>query len=97
METSEYLLEGMQVSVRGGCLGGAKDAQRRGNIGARADGRVLEAAHEDGVDVLGHPGKGGGSHVSEAGEEAGVHWEGRWLKVESVMPYLARMSPEYLD
>jgi hypothetical protein len=48
----------MQVSVHGGCLGGAEDAQRRGNIGGRAYDRVLETAHEAGVDVLGHPGKG---------------------------------------
>jgi hypothetical protein len=72
----------------------AKDAQRRGNIGARADGRVLETAKEAGVDVLVHPGTGGGSHVPEAGEEAGVH---RDDGLESVMPYLARMSRRYLD
>jgi hypothetical protein len=47
------------VCVRGGCLGGAKDAQCRGNIGTRANGRVLETAYEAWVDVLGHPGKGG--------------------------------------
>jgi hypothetical protein len=81
MEVPEYLFQGIQMSVRRGCLGGAKDAQRRGNIGARADGRVLETAHETWVDVLGHPGKGGGGHVCEAGDEAGVHREGRWLRV----------------
>jgi hypothetical protein len=81
MEVSEYLLRGMQVSVRGGCLGGANDAQRRGNIGARAYGRVLDIAEEARVDVLGHPGEGGTIHVGEAGEEAGVHREGRWLRV----------------
>jgi hypothetical protein len=59
MEVSEYILQGLKVSVRGGCLGGAKDAHRRGNIGARANGSVLESASEAGVDVLGHHCKGG--------------------------------------
>jgi hypothetical protein len=29
------------VGVRGGCLGGAEDAQRRGHIGKSANARVL--------------------------------------------------------
>jgi hypothetical protein len=44
MEVSKYLFQSVHVCVRGGCLGGAKDAQRRGNIGTRANGRVLETA-----------------------------------------------------
>jgi hypothetical protein len=51
------------VCVRGGCLGEAKDAHRRGSIGTRANGRVLETTQEAWVDVLGHPGKGGGGEV----------------------------------
>jgi hypothetical protein len=53
------------MSVRGGCLSLAKNAQRRENIGAREDGRVLETAQEAVVDVLGHPGKGGGACVRD--------------------------------
>jgi hypothetical protein len=78
MEILEYLLHGLKVSARGGCLGGAKDAQGRGDIGACADGRVLEAAHEGRIDVLCHPDKGVGDHVREV---AGVHREGRWFRV----------------
>jgi hypothetical protein len=59
MEVSEDLLHGLHVGVHGGCLGGAKDAQRRGYTGARADGRVLQTAQEDELDVLGNPGRGG--------------------------------------
>jgi hypothetical protein len=59
MEVSKHLFHSMHVCVRGGCLGGAEDAQRRGDIGTRANGRVLETAQEIGVDVLGHPGEGG--------------------------------------
>jgi hypothetical protein len=59
MGVSKEVLQGLKVIVRGGCLGGAKDAQRRGNIGTRANGRVLETAQKAGVDVLGHPGEGG--------------------------------------
>jgi hypothetical protein len=59
MEVSNDPFHGMHVCVRGGCLGRANDAQRRGNIVTRANGRVLETAHDTGVDVLGHPGKGG--------------------------------------
>jgi hypothetical protein len=55
MEVSKCLLLGLQVNVRGGCLGGAKDAGRRENIWTRADGCVMEIALEVGVDVLGHP------------------------------------------
>jgi hypothetical protein len=44
MKVSENLLENLQVGVRGGRLGGAEDAQRRGHIGARANGRVQETA-----------------------------------------------------
>jgi hypothetical protein len=55
MKVSKDLFQSPQVCVRGGGLGGAEDAQRRGDIGTRADGRVLEA----GVDVLGHPGERG--------------------------------------
>jgi hypothetical protein len=40
MEVLKDLFESLQVCVRGGRLGGAKDAQRRGNIGTRANGRV---------------------------------------------------------
>jgi hypothetical protein len=58
MDVSKYLLQSMQVGVRGRCLCGAKNAQRRGNMGTRANGRVLETAREAGVDVLGHPVKG---------------------------------------
>jgi hypothetical protein len=36
-------------------------------------GRVLEAAHEAGVYVLGHPGERGRGHVREAYEKAKVH------------------------
>jgi hypothetical protein len=71
----------MHVCVRGGCLGGAEDAQRRGDIGARADVRVLKTTQETRVDVLGHPGEGWRRHVREAGEEAGVHREGRRVGV----------------
>jgi hypothetical protein len=80
MEVPEYLLQGLHVSVRGGCLGGTKHAQRRGDIGARANCCVLETCHEARVDVLRHPGKWGGCHVRKAGEEAGVHREERWLR-----------------
>jgi hypothetical protein len=80
MEVSKDLFESLHVCVRGGCLGGAENAQRRGEIGTRAYGRVLETAHETRVDVLGHAGEGWRRHVLESGEEAGVHREGRWLR-----------------
>jgi hypothetical protein len=64
-------------------MGGAKDAQCRGDIGARANGCVLETAHEAGVNVLGHPGKGGRCHVRKSGEEA----IGSDDALEVVMPY----------
>jgi hypothetical protein len=81
MDVAKYLFQRLHVGVRGGCLGGAEDAQRRGNIGTRAYGRVLEVAQCNGVDVLGHSGKGGRSHVREFGEETGVHREGQGLRV----------------
>jgi hypothetical protein len=59
MEVSKDLFQSVQMCVRGGCLGGAKDTQRRENIGTRANGRVQKTAHETWVDVLCHPGKGG--------------------------------------
>jgi hypothetical protein len=46
MKVSKDLLQGVQVSASGGCLGGAKIAQRRGNIGTRAYGRVLKTAQK---------------------------------------------------
>jgi hypothetical protein len=81
MKVSENLLQSLHVGVRGGGSGGAEDAQRRGNIGARANGRVLEIAQETGVDVLRHAGERGRVHVSEAGEEAGIHGKGRRFRV----------------
>jgi hypothetical protein len=59
MEVSKDLFQSLHVCVRGGGLGGAEDAQRRGDIGTRAYGRVLETAKEARVDVLGYPGEGG--------------------------------------
>jgi hypothetical protein len=59
MEVSKDLFHSLLVCVRGGGMGGAEDAQRRGDIGTRADGRVLETAHEAWVDVLGHSGDRG--------------------------------------
>jgi hypothetical protein len=50
-------------------------------IGTRAHCRVLKTAEEAGVNVISHPGKGRGGHVRDAGEEAGVHREGRSLIV----------------
>jgi hypothetical protein len=44
MEVSKCVLRGLQVSLREIGMGGAKDAQRRGNIGTRAYCRVLETA-----------------------------------------------------
>jgi hypothetical protein len=85
MEVSKDLFRSLQVGFRGGSLGGAEDAQRRGDIGARVDGRVLETAQEAWVDVLGHAGEMGRGHVREAGEEAGVHGRGRRFSVGHVV------------
>jgi hypothetical protein len=60
MKVSKYLLQVMQVSLHGNGTGGAKNAQRRGSIGTRAEYRVLKAAEEAMVDVLSHSGKGRG-------------------------------------
>jgi hypothetical protein len=95
MEVSEYLLQGPHVSVSAGCLRGAKDAQRRGNIGARVYGRVLEIAQEAGVDVFGHPRKGGEAMCARPARKPGCIGGDDGL--ETVMPYLARMSRRYLD
>jgi hypothetical protein len=94
MEISEYLLEGVRVSVRGRCMGGAKNAQRRENIKARGDGCVHETAQEARVDVHCHPGKGGGMCARPARKPGSI---GRDDGLESVMPYLARMPRMYLD
>jgi hypothetical protein len=67
MKVAKDLLQGMQVSVRGIGMGGAKDAQLRGNIRTRTDGRVLKAAEEARIDVLRNSGKGRGGHVCHAG------------------------------
>jgi hypothetical protein len=67
MKVAKDLLHGLQVSVCGIGLGGAKDAQLRGNIRTRTNGRVLKAAEEAGIDVLSHSGKGRGGHVCHAG------------------------------
>jgi hypothetical protein len=87
----------MHVSVHGGCLGGAKDAQRRGDIGTRANGRVVETAQEARVDVLSHPGKeeGGDAMCARPERKPGSIWRDDGL--ESIMLYLARMSRRYLD
>jgi hypothetical protein len=67
-EIAKHLLfQGMQVSLRGICMGGAKYTQRRGNIGTRADCRVLKVAEEAEVEILSHLVKGRGVHVCEAG------------------------------
>jgi hypothetical protein len=76
-------------------LNGAMDAQRLGNIGTRANGRVLEAALETWVDVLGHPGKGGEVICARPARTLGSI--GRDEGLESVMLYFARMSRRYLD
>jgi hypothetical protein len=95
MEVSEYRLHGMHVRVRGGCLGGANDAQRRSNIGTRANGRVLKTAREAGVDVFRHPGKGGEAMCARPERKPGsIGWD---EGLQSVMPYLARMVRRYLD
>jgi hypothetical protein len=52
MEVANHLLQGMPVSLRRMCQGGAKDAQRRSNIMTYADCRVLKVAEEAWVDVL---------------------------------------------
>jgi hypothetical protein len=67
MEEAKDLLQGSHVSLRGFGLGRAKDIQRRGNISTRANGRVLKAAEEAGIDILSHSGKGRGGHVCETG------------------------------
>jgi predicted TIM-barrel fold metal-dependent hydrolase len=67
MKVWKDLLEGLQVSLRGTGRGGAKNAQRRGNIMTRAYCRVLKAAEEARIDVLSHSGRGMGGHVREAG------------------------------
>jgi hypothetical protein len=85
----------MHVSVRGGGWGGAKDTQRRGDIGARADGYVVETTHEAEVDFLSHSGKGGGAMCARPARKPGGI--GRDDGVEAVMPYLAKLSRRYLD
>jgi hypothetical protein len=67
MEISKDLVEDLHANLRGIGMGGAKSAQRRGNIRTRGDCRVLKAAEEAGVDVLSHAGKGRGGHVRKAG------------------------------
>jgi predicted TIM-barrel fold metal-dependent hydrolase len=66
MKASKELLEGLQVSLRGIGLGGAKNAQRRGSILARAYCNILKATEEARIDVFSHSGKGRGGHVRKA-------------------------------
>jgi hypothetical protein len=95
MEVSKDLFESMQVCVRGGCLGGAEDAKRRGDIETFAYGRVLETAHEAWVEMLGHPGEGGEFMCARSARKPGSI--GMDDGLESAMPYFARMSRRYLD
>jgi hypothetical protein len=78
------------VWVRGGGLGGAEDAQRRGDIGTRLDGRALETAQKTWVDVLGHRGEGDDVMCASPARKPGSI--GRYDGLASVMAYLARMA-----
>jgi hypothetical protein len=63
------------------CLSRAKDAQCCGDVWARTNGRILEAAQEAGVDVLRHAYEEWRVNARNAGHEAGIHREWRGFAV----------------
>jgi hypothetical protein len=52
---------------------------------ARIDGRLLHAAHEAWIDILGNSSEEGGIHAGKALHEAEVHWQRRRLEVRHAM------------
>jgi hypothetical protein len=61
----------MEISPRGTRLRVSQIAQRRGDVKARADSRVVEAPEHDGVDVLGNTQEGMLIHVHTEWHEGG--------------------------
>jgi imidazolonepropionase-like amidohydrolase len=80
-EAADHLLEGLEVNLSGICLSGAKDAQCCGDVWARADSRILEAAQEAGIDVLHHACEERRVEARKAGHEPGVHREWRGFPI----------------
>jgi hypothetical protein len=78
---ADHILEGLEVNLRGIFLSTAKDAQCYGNVWARTNGRVDEAAQEAGIYVLRHACDERRVHARKAGHEAGIHREWRGFAV----------------
>jgi hypothetical protein len=92
-EAANHLLESLEVNFRGVCLSRVKDAQGCGDVGARTNGFILEAAQEDGVDVLRHASEGWRVDARKAGNEAGMHK----TLVHCVMTFMSACNTSFVD
>jgi hypothetical protein len=84
-EIVDRLLEGLEVELRGMSMNGAKDAQGCGDVWARTNGRILEAAREGGIDVIRHAHEGWCLDVRKAGHDAGIRREWRGFAVRHAL------------
>jgi hypothetical protein len=94
-EVANPLLEGLEVSLRGLCLSRAKDAQGCGDLWARTNGCILEAAQEAGLDVLRDACEGWRVDARKAGNEAGIHREWRGFAIRNAV--FVHMSRKCVD
>jgi hypothetical protein len=91
MEIAKDFLQGLEVGLRWMGVGGARSAQCRGNIGTRADCRVLKSTEKVGVDFLSHPGEGIEAMCARPERKPGSIGRDEDLHVD--MSYLALFGP----